>query len=156
MSRPPVHGCRNTRLYEIWHGLRQRCLNKKSKDYPKYGGRGIDVDPRWDYFSVFAADVGEPPSDDHSIDRIDNSRGYWPGNVRWATVQEQANNRRSNVFLEFNGQKLTVAQWARLLGIGVTTLHERLRRGVPLAEALTPIKRKHSSISPRKRKVNRG
>lgn len=75
--------------------MKKRCLVPTDRAYPRYGGRGIDIDPRWiESFEVFLADVGERPSPELSLDRIDNDRGYWPGNVRWATGSEQNRNRR--------------------------------------------------------------
>ncbi len=80
--------------YSSWHGLRQRCNNPNDKDYIKYGGRGIKVCDRWDSFYVFLADMGEKPSPQHSIDRIDNDGNYEPSNCRWATKKEQTHNSR--------------------------------------------------------------
>lgn len=137
------HGGHGSHLYEVWHGIRARCLNPKSKDYPRYGGRGIDIDPRWNDFAVFAADVGEPAAEGLTIDRIDNARGYWPGNVRWATDREQSNNRSTNVYLEFGGKRLTLAQWSEETGVGITTLHYRLTAGWSVERMLTTPARGH-------------
>lgn len=81
--------------YRVWLALRERCSNPKHRSYKYYGERGIRVDPRWNDFSAFLADVGRRPSNKHSIDRYPNNDGdYAPNNVRWATAGQQALNRR--------------------------------------------------------------
>ena len=82
-------------LYRTWSGIKTRCLNKKSKDYPKYGGRGITVCDRWkNSYKQFAIDMGDKPSSMHSVERIDNNKGYCPENCRWGTKEDQSRNRR--------------------------------------------------------------
>lgn len=80
--------------YAVWKTMRQRCTNPNSADYPDYGGRGIAVCERWDSFELFLADMGRRPSNEHSIDREDNSKGYEPSNCRWTDKFTQAGNRR--------------------------------------------------------------
>lgn len=85
----------NTRLYRCWRDVVARCTNSHVRCYSRYGGAGVTICDQWRHdFAAFARDVGTPPSDGLTIDRIDNGRGYEPGNVRWATVTDQARNRR--------------------------------------------------------------
>lgn len=86
------HGYKNTPTYSSWSSAKARALNPKSKDYHRYGAVGIGFADRWLSFENFLADMGERPHGT-SIDRIDNKKGYEPGNCRWASIQEQARNK---------------------------------------------------------------
>lgn len=124
------HGMRKTPEYKTWQGLKDRCSNKNNPSYNSYGGRGIKVCDRWLHsFENFYTDLGSKPSKKYSIDRIDVNGDYSPENCKWATPKEQANNRRTNIYIDFNGLHLTIAEWARYLGIAVNVLHARIRRG---------------------------
>jgi hypothetical protein len=132
-KRPPEYG--------VWCGMKRRCYNEADKDYSRYGGRGIRICDRWrDSFAAFYEDIGPRPSPAYQVERDDNNGPYSPDNCRWATAKEQAENKRSNVFLEHDGKRLTIAEWARVTGIGETTIGARLRLGWPAAAALsTPV-----------------
>jgi hypothetical protein len=111
-----------------WGRMIQRCTNPKSHNYPMYGGRGIKVCERWRNLSNFVADMGARPSPQHSIDRYPDKNGdYEPGNVRWATPTEQANNTRSNRLLTAFGKTQTVAEWGRETGLGHDIIEQRVR-----------------------------
>lgn len=119
----------NSTEYEIWMGMNSRCHRPSHKRYHRYGGRGITVCARWrQSFLSFLEDVGRRPSNEHSLDRIDNDGGYEPGNVRWATRKEQARNRRSNRFVDLGGEKVTIAEAAERIGVSPESMRKRLTR----------------------------
>ena len=114
-----THGMHASPEYPIWKGMNSRCYNPKNSSFGNYGGRGITVCKRWrDSPEAFFADMGPKPSPKHTLDRIDNSKGYFPENCRWALPAEQARNRRSNVFITHaeTGEKLCQVDWSLKLG----------------------------------------
>ncbi len=124
--------------YVAWAAMKYRCLNPSSAAYHNYGGRGITICEQWvSSFETFLLDVGPRPSEHHSLDRIDNNKGYEPSNVRWATSSEQGNNTRSNILLNLNGISKSMSQWSRAFGISKHVVHTRLKSGWPLEEAMT-------------------
>jgi len=135
------HGMYQSREYQVWAGMLQRCYNPKEPSYSNYGARGISVCPQWrDSFERFFKDMGRRPSPKHSLDRIDNSAGYSPANCRWASKKEQARNQRGNHVLTLKGKSMTVVQWAEVTGISISALRHRLERGWPIAAVLsTPV-----------------
>lgn len=131
-----THGMSKTRAYHAWTNMRSRCENPNCPEFKNYGARGIAVCDRWANFENFLADMGHPPAG-KSVDRINNSLGYMPGNCRWATPREQSQNSRNNKMLTFAGETLCLAEWARRLTIKHQVLASRLERGWSLERALT-------------------
>jgi len=119
--------------------MRDRCYNPRDKRYDRYGARGIEVCDQWRHsFLTFYSDMGNKPSLDHQLDRINNDVNYEPENCKWATRIEQCNNRRSNTYYTYNGQTMTLSQWARHVGINHDKLRQRVRRyGWSIEDALT-------------------
>lgn len=115
--------------YNSWAAMKSRCLNKGNKKYPEYGGRGISICDEWVKFENFIRDMGDAPTSNHTIDRINNNGNYEPENCRWATQYEQSNNQRSTRFFEADGLKKTVSQWADYFGISRHIINNRLKRG---------------------------
>lgn len=121
------HGGHNAHEYRAWQSARIRCSSPKHKSYRRYGGRGIVMHREWaDDFHAFLRHIGPRPSNKHTLDRKDNSKGYVPGNVRWATMTEQANNRDNNRLIEHEGKIWSLHELAEHCGIRYETLHYRL------------------------------
>ncbi len=131
-------GENKTPEYKTWTAIIERCHNQRSKHFKKYGARGLTVCERWrDSFVDFFSDMGRRPSSDYSIERVNNERGYEPGNCKWATRIEQANNKRCTVFVIVNGENLPLAEACRRLGIPRGTIYSRVfGRGMTYQEAL--------------------
>ncbi len=123
-----VHGARNTPTHRSWISMRNRCNNPNNPGYEYYGGRGITVCERWSSYTNFLEDMGERPKGT-SLDRRDNNKGYEPGNCRWASRVVQENNKSTNRILTVDGQSMTVAEWARHLGVNKASLKNRLHLG---------------------------
>lgn len=132
---PYVHGLYQHPLYRRWVSMRARCSDAARKDYPYYGGRGIRVCSRWDDFTNFAADMGDPPSPQHQVDRRDNNGDYEPSNCYWANRSEQQRNRRPKPLKYFDKVRALYATGqytqnglARLLGISPSHVNKIVRR----------------------------
>lgn len=132
---------KRTSEYNIWCGIVQRCCNSNNRAYRHYGGRGITVCERWlgvGGFERFLQDMGARPSQRHTVERIDNNGGYSPANCVWATMAEQAKNKRDTRLVEAHGEALTIAEWSRRTGIERSTIGARLARGWAPEKALIP------------------
>ena len=120
------------RMRRVWRNILERCYNRRCPEYHNYGGRGIKLFDAWHDFDAFYEDVvsaiGLRPTKQHSLDRIDNDRGYEPGNLRWATPRQQNWNRRPIRWIDLNGERLPHKVVAERLGIDDATLRTRIRR----------------------------
>ena len=134
-----LHGMSNTPEHQTWGSMLSRCHNPNHRAYKHYGGRGIFVCERWrKSFQSFLDDVGFRPTPQHSIDRIDNNAGYEIDNVRWATVEEQRNNKRNNRIVVYRGQSMTLTMAMRTANCAtsIQAICYRLRTGWSVERAL--------------------
>jgi hypothetical protein len=135
-ERQTVHGMHGTRAYKDWKSAKERCFNPTSDRFESYGGRGITMDPLWaESFQAFFDHLGDCP-EEYTLDRIDVNLNYAPGNCRWATDEEQANNKRGSVHVVWEGKKLTLAQCAATTGRNYQSLHKLYRRLGSITEAV--------------------
>jgi hypothetical protein len=118
--------------YIAWKSMRRRCRSD-----PDWRDRGISICERWEDFRAFLSDMGDRPSDSHSIGRIDNDGDYSPDNCRWETHVQQANNTRRNRRLTYRGVVLTIAEWGRRLGVSSKVLNTRLFQGWTVEQTLS-------------------
>jgi len=133
----PTHRLSRTTEYVAWMAMKTRCLNKNSERYPDWGGRGIAIAAEWvSDFPAFLKHIGPRPSPQHSIDRIDNTRGYEPGNVRWSVRLQQMRNTRHNRVITFNGKTQCVSAWCEELSLPTEVVYSRLKHGWNEHEAL--------------------
>lgn len=138
-GRSVTHGETRSKLYGVWSSIKSRCLNSNTAAYKDYGGRGISICDEWkNSFEVFRDwAYANGYKEGVSIDRIDNNGNYCPDNCRWVISVVQANNRRSNILITYNGETLTVTEWAEKLGKNPKTIFNRLYSGWSAIEAIT-------------------
>lgn len=125
------HGMTNSRLYNIWHGSKERCQNKNSKDYKNYGGRGIRMCHEWEnsFQNFYDWAISHGYKENLTIDRINVNGDYCPGNCRWVDIKTQNQNKRKNVNITINKETKCSAEWERILGICRHTIKKRYLRG---------------------------
>lgn len=135
------HGLSKTRLHRIWHSMYCRCYYSSTNQYKNYGGKGIKVCDEWKHIDGFVNfynwAINHGYKDNLTLDRIDNSKDYYPENCRWITPKEQSNHKTNNIYYTFNGKTQTGAQWCEEYGIIYTTFLDRLKRGWTVEQALT-------------------
>lgn len=126
----------DTRIYKTWSGMKNRCLNPKNQAYKDYGERGITVCDKWLDFQGFYEDMKDNYSDNLTIDRIDNNKGYFKSNCRWATKLEQANNVRDNHIITVDNVTDTVANICRLHHVNYNRVIDRISHGWDASRAI--------------------
>ncbi len=139
-----------THEWLAWKGMKDRC-SASNPARKWYFDKGIKVCEAWLDYLTFLADIGRAPTPKHTVDRIDGNKGYEPGNVRWATQKEQHNNKSSNRWFEFRGDRLTMVMMAEKYGMSRNAFYARLKMGWSLEDALTkPLDMRR--VKPRKNK----
>lgn len=123
------HGMHGTPEYSSWRAAKQRCHVETDKDFPRYGGRGIEMCAAWrNSFSAFLEHLGNRP-EGTTLERIRTDGNYEPGNCKWATASEQARNRRRSVYVDWNGARTHLCDVGAELGITYGAAFQRLKRG---------------------------
>jgi len=129
-------GPSRTKEYRVWAHIKDRCYRPNDKSYHNYGGRGIGMNAEWRAsYTAFLEGVGRAPSPKHSLDRIDNDKGYEPGNVRWATQEQQLRNTRRNILID----GVPLVDVCRARSLSYEAVQGRLRRDDPQEIALSPL-----------------
>lgn len=140
------HGKSRTRLYHIHNSMKDRCNNPNDQHYKNYGGRGIKVCDYWNgkdgFLNFYVWSMQNGYKENLTIDRIDVNGNYEPSNCRWATTEQQANNKRTNKRYEVNGESLLIKEVAEKYNISVHTLRARIKRGLTMQEAVNHKKRR--------------
>lgn len=133
------HNLTNSKIYRTWQNMKNRCYNKKVKSYKYYGKRGIKVCDEWknNFLNFYNWAIKNGYKDNLTIDRINVNGNYEPSNCRWATKEEQANNKRNNHFLTYKGQTLTINQWARKINIPRETIKTRINNNLKIDKILS-------------------
>lgn len=112
--------------YTSWQSMWARMTNPKHKNFQRYQQLNISICDEWESFDVFIKDMGLKPTPLHSIERIENSKGYYKENCKWATRKEQQRNKRDTTFVEYKGVKKSVPDWAETVGLSLATVYNRI------------------------------
>lgn len=153
-NRKKKHGMSHTRLYKSWAAMKDRCLNDGNTAFGHYGGRGITVCERWRLsFDNFLHDMGERKPG-MTLERVDNNKGYEPGNCIWATRKRQQRNRRANVKIEYKGKVVCLAELSELTGVRAATIRARMLRGASAEDAVSVPKGLRFTMSRKKQGAN--
>lgn len=128
IKRSTSHGKTHHRLYNIYNKIKERCYRESDPNYKYYGARGIIVCDEWlsDFENFYQWAINNGYSDNLTIDRIDVNGNYMPSNCRWVTMKTQCNNKRENIYIEYNGETRTLKEWSEILGINYSTLYGRV------------------------------
>lgn len=141
IKRSTTHNCSNTRIYNIYAGIKKRCLNDNEHAYSNYGGRGITICDEWlgeyGFENFYKWSMGNGYSDDLTIDRINNDGNYEPSNCRWITYKEQNGNKRNNIVILWNGERKILKDLCLELGMSYQTVKMRIHHGWEVDRALT-------------------
>lgn len=130
------HGLSKTKAWGSWRAMKERCENPNCKSYKNYGAKGITYCERWQSFANFYEDMGERPSE-HTLERLDNSKGYSKANCVWIHKSKQGLNQTSNLVYTYQGKTMILAEWTRLLNLNYDLVYNRLRRGMSFEESIT-------------------
>jgi hypothetical protein len=145
-ERSKTHGMSKTHYFGLWAQMISRCENANDSSYSRYGAKGIKVCDRWHSFENFLADMGDRP-ENTSIDRIDGSGNYEPSNCRWATAEEQAENRKTTRLIKWNGKTQSIVNWAKELGINKNVIKSRLTLGWSVDRSFsTPVRQSERRV----------
>ena len=139
IERNTTHSLSKTRLYHIWIGMKERCLNPNSHAFKNYGGRGIHICNEWlnDFVEFYKWSIANGYSDDLTIERIDVNGNYEPQNCTWISLSEQNKNKRNVIYITINGITKSITKWADDSPVNLVTIYKRLQRGWDYETAIT-------------------
>lgn len=145
IARSTIHEMSYTKIHQTWSRMKQRCFDLNFIGYENYGGRGITVCDEWrNDFVAFYNHVSKLEHfgvEGYSLDRIDVNGNYEPGNVRWATAKEQARNKRTTIFVEYEGETISLQEAAERSGIGYIAMKKRWAAGLRGVELFKPLRK---------------